>query len=792
MADKLLKYDVAMKSTKTVWQMETPRCYTGDENTVTFDFNITDLEAADLVGVIPNVYLYMRDGSFFQNGPADGVEITGTIVNYTMKGNEGKHSGIARAQLVLVWDDEINPPEKLTSQLYDFEVVSGLENKVAVEVMIQDWTTLTREARMFIDTSSDEVDALKGELQTAINTANASLGEFDVALETGIVAANLAEKLEDFEEINNSRLLSTEQQLAEMSNQVDALVLKPLYVETFASMGRYGIGTPSGVANYTGGNYVCTISGNAGDSFVTVTGGVIADGGGIWTAVIQDDTLKTHMNKVIGISGSTFTLVEPLTVTITNGKIGNLHDAPLGLHYTELGYFAFAQHIYNTNIKHSERVLNDKQFVGTDSSSFWQTTTSWSSYNNVTNVNNAGDNTLAKYGRAGLVLNLADPTHMAVLDYVAKEKGYLEMFLSSEKPSVIEYYKNGVLVQSIPLDHILQRVTLDFEYGETLKVKVFDAGASGGNVNSLRIGNTTFWLNRSILPAELISPNDKVVYIGDSWGVYHTAATTRELTRLMTADGGTPTVLNYSRGGHSTNYALDGFEEYVVANHPDKVIIEYYCNDFASIGGTNLGTFTAVDGTQKSLNVTTLTQYLENMNKMVEIAIQNGIQPIIIMASVTDAITRTQEFSDIISSIWLGDTLNKPSIETNEMLVKTIQQSGSTSYGNRLEIIGTEENALDRQGVVTDTSAAITAGNIATYKNNGVTKAGVGYDGTFKGPQVKMTPITNYNDVPLSEDGRGTIYFVDTAVNYGGGDEFYVVIKNSVGAYVRKKLSLID
>ena len=237
MADKLLKYDVAMKSTKTVWQMETPRCYTGDENTVTFDFNITDLEAADLVGVIPNVYLYMRDGSFFQNGPADGVEITGAIVNYTMKGNEGKHSGIARAQLVLVWDDEINPPEKLTSQLYDFEVVSGLENKVAVEVMIQDWTTLTREARTFIDTSSDEVDALKGELQTAINTANASLGEFDVALETGIVAANLAEKLEDFEEINNSRLLSTERQLAETATKAELSgVASPLTASLVAQM----------------------------------------------------------------------------------------------------------------------------------------------------------------------------------------------------------------------------------------------------------------------------------------------------------------------------------------------------------------------------------------------------------------------------------------------------------------------------------------------------------------------------------------------------------------------------
>lgn len=217
MADKLLKYDVAMKSTKTVWQMETPICYTGDENTVTFDFNIIDLEEADLVGVIPNVYLYMRDGSFFQNGPADGVEITGTTVNYTMKGNEGKHSGIAKAQLVLVWDDEVNPPEKLTSQMYAFEVVSGLENKVAVEVMIQDWTTLTREARTFIDTSADEVDALKGELQTAITTANTSLGEFDVALQNGIVATNIAAELQNLEETYAPDLFTVKKQLEQIA-----------------------------------------------------------------------------------------------------------------------------------------------------------------------------------------------------------------------------------------------------------------------------------------------------------------------------------------------------------------------------------------------------------------------------------------------------------------------------------------------------------------------------------------------------------------------------------------------
>lgn len=281
MADKLLKYDVAMKSTKTVWQMETPRCYTGDENTVTFDFNITDLEAADLVGVIPNVYLYMRDGSFFQNGPADGVEITGTTVNYTMKGNEGKHSGIARAQLVLVWDDEINPPEKLTSQLYDFEVVSGLENKVAVEVMIQDWTTLTREARTFIDTSSDEVDALKGELQTAITTANTSLGEFDVALQNGIVATNIAAELQNLEETYAPDLFTVKQQLEKAATKAELSgVATPKAVTLVAQMTDVAkIYVYAGVeGGYTAGNWYYH------NGTAWVSGGVyqarsIADGG---------------------------------------------------------------------------------------------------------------------------------------------------------------------------------------------------------------------------------------------------------------------------------------------------------------------------------------------------------------------------------------------------------------------------------------------------------------------------------------------------------------------------------
>ena len=62
-----------------------------------------------------------------------------------LKENEGNHAGLAKIQLVI----KIGTAEYAT-QLYSFEVVSGLETKVATEVMIQDWTALTMDAQAYI------------------------------------------------------------------------------------------------------------------------------------------------------------------------------------------------------------------------------------------------------------------------------------------------------------------------------------------------------------------------------------------------------------------------------------------------------------------------------------------------------------------------------------------------------------------------------------------------------------------------------------------------------------------
>lgn len=145
MALKQINYDVRLLSTEKTLQGKAPIVYTNDLNSAEFGFNILDMTAEQLAGATAKTMLYMRDGSFFQNSD---VTLDGTTFTYLLKENEGNHAGLAQIQLVVILPG--TPEQNYPSQLYIFEVISGLETKVAAEVMIQDWTTLTRDARAYI------------------------------------------------------------------------------------------------------------------------------------------------------------------------------------------------------------------------------------------------------------------------------------------------------------------------------------------------------------------------------------------------------------------------------------------------------------------------------------------------------------------------------------------------------------------------------------------------------------------------------------------------------------------
>lgn len=142
---KIIPYDVELRSVNPVRSFDRPKAYTNDLKSVEFQFKILDMTSIELNTATAITLVYMRDGSFFAN-PSTDVERVGNVFSYLLKENEGNHAGVAQIQLVVTFDDA-----EFASQLFDFEIINGLETKVAQEIMIHDWTTLTREARAYID-----------------------------------------------------------------------------------------------------------------------------------------------------------------------------------------------------------------------------------------------------------------------------------------------------------------------------------------------------------------------------------------------------------------------------------------------------------------------------------------------------------------------------------------------------------------------------------------------------------------------------------------------------------------
>ena len=145
MVQKIITFNVALKSTERQWVQKIPEVYTNDLGSVSIQFNITDCTDTELTGSSAIVLLKMRDGSFFQRPSAD-VSRTLNVFSYTLKENEGNHDGLAEIQLIVSIAGK-----EFATQKYQFKVNSGLDSEVAREIMIYDWTTLTAEARAYID-----------------------------------------------------------------------------------------------------------------------------------------------------------------------------------------------------------------------------------------------------------------------------------------------------------------------------------------------------------------------------------------------------------------------------------------------------------------------------------------------------------------------------------------------------------------------------------------------------------------------------------------------------------------
>ena len=577
-------------------------------------------------------------------------------------------------------------------------------------------------------------------------------------------------------------------QLAQTSDEVNKRFLKPYFVEFFASFNRYGIGTPSGISNYEGGNYVLEVAGKAGDSFLTVLSGDINDAVGKWACVIKNDDGIFDTNKVLGTDGvNKLNLLSPLKRNISDGLLGNLHDTNLGQHYTELGYYAFAQHIYNEKPRYAERKEVIAQFLEDDTDGKWNIN-GLPTYNLSSSMMTV-DSTYKNIGGKALVVYVTDGTKFAEWqENLNGYKGYLEAFIGANVGNVkVEFYLDGVLMETKASSKEVERFVFPFEYAKTGKIKIIGAGPYP---QSLQIGRVSWYVNDKFSKERLIEPNMKVAYIGDSWGEYHNKATTRELSRLMTADGGTPTVMDFSKSGHTSTYGLVWFDRHIVANKPDVVIIEFFTNDFNSISGIDVGNFTTPAGTQQDMNISSLIQYESNIRKMVDKALENGIQPIVVMPASTNSESQVLSFASKGNDLWNGNKITNDKPFFQEATITKVQSSLYEANGETNVVIkGKAINSSVRKGVIVDSDRNLTGGSIQRWSNNGVDKAGILFDGTADVKGVKLSP--QQYSIAMNENSRALLYVMNSAAT-NGDDELRVVLKLADGSYVMKKIQLTD
>ena len=184
MVQKIVTFDVALKSTERQWVQKIPEVYTNDLHSVSLQFRITDCTDTELTGSTAIVLLKMRDGSFFQR-PSVDVTRTLNVFSYTLKENEGNHDGLAEIQLVVTIAGK-----EFGSQKYNFKVISGLDSEIAREIMIYDWSTLTAEARAYIDQFTADEVLRDAEFDNAQFDRNA---EFDETQRQRVIAFNSSE-----------------------------------------------------------------------------------------------------------------------------------------------------------------------------------------------------------------------------------------------------------------------------------------------------------------------------------------------------------------------------------------------------------------------------------------------------------------------------------------------------------------------------------------------------------------------------------------------------------------------
>ena len=228
-----LSFDLNDTSASNAAQLMTKRQFNTADTDAWFQISLDDF--VDTAGSFDITLFNLNDKSVFNH---TGKPFTTNPFYYKLDSesdettNEIRHAGRWIGQIVVTLANGDSATRKF---IFDIEghILDGADVQT---ILLEDYNALIATintskdllAQYNVDYAALLVDLVAAETaRTAtynqlVADQQANIEAFDVALDDGIVAANLAEKLEDFEATNNSRLLSAEQQLAEAKADLQA------------------------------------------------------------------------------------------------------------------------------------------------------------------------------------------------------------------------------------------------------------------------------------------------------------------------------------------------------------------------------------------------------------------------------------------------------------------------------------------------------------------------------------------------------------------------------------------
>ena len=239
-----LSFDLNDTSASNAAQLMTKRQFNTADTDAWFQISLEGF--VDTAGSFDITLFNLNDKSVFNH---TGKPFTTNPFYYKLDSesdettNEIRHAGRWIGQIVVTLANGDSATRKF---IFDIEghILDGadvqtilLEDYNALIAMINTSKDLLAQynvdyAALLVDLAAAET-ARTATYNQLVADQQANIEAFDVALDDGIVAANLAEKLEDFEATNNSRLLSAEQQLADTLNK-SAITLTHMFADSTA------------------------------------------------------------------------------------------------------------------------------------------------------------------------------------------------------------------------------------------------------------------------------------------------------------------------------------------------------------------------------------------------------------------------------------------------------------------------------------------------------------------------------------------------------------------------------